>query len=451
LTALLVDVHGQHEHQALMNPQTHLSFLDSFGDGDHRARQSAVATRYAAYHETQREIERLTLSSAERERRLAMLTDQIAEIEALRPKIGEDEKLRRRNVLFENAQKLSDKLRVAYESIYAMEGRSLSAQENLRRASEALRAITGIDERFDAMQAKVEELYYAVQDIGYELQDAKDSLEYDPVQAERTADRLNALEKLKRKYGPELSDVLDYLAKAKAQRDDLSEGDDKVQALKAKSAVLEADLRSACDALSESRLLLAERLREQLLMQLRDLGMAKTRFEARITKRRGYSADGADDVEFLLSPNPGEPLKPLAAIASGGELSRIMLALKAIEADADGVDSMIFDEIDTGVSGRMAQAVGEKMAAIARKRQVICVTHLPQIAALANNHYVVEKTVQGERTGSTVRALTRAGRIEELARMVGGAGDAMSGIRHATFMLDAAQALIASPDPSLDQ
>lgn len=441
VTALLMDVHGQHEHQALLNPALHLNFLDEGGGAGHRALMEDVAGKYASFRALEREAEKLRLDERERVRTVEQLARQIDEIKSIKPKPGEDEKLEKKLALYEHGEKIAGAVGAAYAYVYRGEGRQLAAQDALNRAAEEMAGIADLDPRFEALRARLEELFYAAQDAGSELQGILDSLDYDPGAAERAADRLNDLKRLKRLYGPELQDVLNFYGQAKARLDALAENETLRQEAEARRDAAKALLTAACAALTESRRALAERLSVRLIEQLKDLGMGRTRFEVEILPS-APTARGADEVQFLISPNPGEPVKPLSAIASGGELSRIMMAFKAISADEGGVNSMIFDEVDTGVSGRMAQAVGEKMAAIAQKRQVICVTHLPQIAALAGAHFLVEKTVAGERTGSTVVKLDREGRVEELARLIGGAGDPESSRRHAANMLDAAQALL---------
>ncbi len=440
ITSLLVDVHGQHEHQALLRQPMHLEYLDAYGDAHHRELMVQVSEAYEAYAHTGREIEQLSLSALERERKMDMLSFQIGEIDAVKPKAGEDEQLEQRLNLLRNAEKIAFGLGQAYALVYRGEGRAISAQDALKRAADGLSPLRGIDERFEKLAARIEELYYQAQDIGYELGDMQGEIEYDPALIEKLDDRLNDLKRLKRKYGPELGNVIDYMTQIKAELADIGAGDEHVLELKEKQAKQRAALSERCAKLTASRKTLADGFSKNLLAQLKDLGMGKTRFEVGFEPVQ-FAPSGADRVEFLISPNPGEPLKPLAEIASGGELARIMLAMKAISADTAGVDTMIFDEIDTGVSGRMAQVVGEKMAEVAVGRQVICVTHLPQIAALAGAHYLVEKQVQDGRTGTGVRLLDRDGRISELARILSGAGDADSR-QYAAQMLDAAQKLV---------
>ena len=304
-----------------------------------------------------------------------------------------------------------------------------------------MKSISDINDRYLKMAERLEELYYAVSDIGYELQDASEETSFDPQEAERVQDRLDLIKRLKRKYGPELSDVIEYGKKAEEELKALSGADELREELKALVKAEEDKLLKAACLLTQAREMAGKALSERVIEQLQDLGMGRTRFSARVTARKAPLADGADDVEFIISPNPGEPMKPLASIASGGELSRIMLAMKAISAENEGVDTMIFDEIDTGISGRMAQTVGEKMCMLGKNRQVIAVTHLAQIAALGDHHFLVEKTVSGDHTGSSVRKLTDEGRMMEIARLVGGADEDESGRRHAMNMLAAAKTL----------
>ena len=439
-TAMLVDIHGQHEHQQLMDSEKHLSFLDAYAGEVLSPHLEAVKRAHEAYTQTNRELNKLNLDEAERERRIDSLTFQYREIAGAKLKADEEEALISKNRIYENAEKLSGHLRTAYERVYAG-GKSISAQESLKRAVDAMSAISDIDEKYKILHSRLEEAYYAVSDIGYELQDASEEMEFDPAEAEKVADRLDLIQELRRKYGPELKDVIEYGKRANEELKKLESAVDTKQELSDLLKTQKKALKAACDALSAVRREKADQLTKAVIDQLKDLGMGRTRFEAKFETLEKPEANGQDKMEFMISPNPGEPLRPLTAIASGGEISRIMLALKAITAETEGVDTMIFDEIDTGISGRMAQTVGEKMCMLGKMRQVICVTHLAQIAALGDHQYLVEKTVEGEKTGSTVRKLSEEGRISEIARMVGGADEGESSKAHAKNMLEAANAL----------
>lgn len=433
LTSTLVDIHGQHEHQALINPARHVDFLDSFGGEAHRALLRAVAELYAERTHAAGEYRRVTSEAAERARMIDMLTFQLSEIAALKPKRGEEEKLEKRARFYENAERIRASVEEAYRLTYGGDSRASGAQEQLDMAHRALESVARLDERIDALATRIKDAFYAAQDAGFELRALLENLDYDPGMAEKVADRLDRIRRLERKYGSTLDEVIDFGEGAAARLDELKKCDETTEELKKNLDALTARLHEACRALTQSRTVVAETLAEKVCRQLADLGMAKTRFEVRITPIKPTS-NGADEVELLISANPGEPLKPLASVASGGELSRIMLALKAISADAEGVDAMVFDEIDTGVSGRMAQVVGEKMKAIARAHQVLCVTHLPQIAALADAHFVVEKTFAGEHTDSMVRRLDAEGRVREISRLIGGE-DSETSISHARHLL----------------
>lgn len=437
-TILMMDLHGQHEHQFLMNPGMPLDFLDGYGGEPHAALLSDVAEKYRIHRRIAEEIDELTLDASQQARMADMLRFQIDEIGAAKLKAGEEEKLKAKMRLIENAGRIAGSLESAYDAVYNGSGRSKSAQELLNYASEKLKGISHIDTRFETMADRATELYYSAQDLGYELQALLEETSYDPAEAERIGDRLDLIDKLERKYGAEVADVLAFYQDAKRQLEGIEGSDERLKELHGQKKAAWSDLTEACARLTQSRKALSGRLESCVMNELKDLGMARTRFQIDIRPEEKPTVRGADRVVFMISPNPGEPLMPLADIASGGELSRIMLAFKSVSMDAGGVDTMVFDEIDTGVSGRMAQVVGEKMYGISRGRQVICVTHLPQIAAIGDAHYMVQKTVVDEKTGSTVIRLDEEGRVLELSRLVGGLQDDESSLSHARHMLESA-------------
>lgn len=436
-TGHLVDLHGQQEHQKLMDPNNHVMYLDSFGGSEIKLLRETMKETHRVYMAAENALQKLLSDEATRSQKIDILTMQVREIKAAKLKEGEEEELTRKCKLYENAEKLSGSMRIAYERVYAG-GKNMSAQESLKRASDALSGIADLDENYASLKERVSDAMYMVQDIGYELQSIYEDLSFDPAEADAAQERLEQIKKLKRKYGPEVADVLAFYEKAQKELNELTNADERREELTEDVRAAKEKMTEAAQALSEKRKQIAAVLDKQIIEQLRDLGMARTRFETAFTRKNAVTADGAENVEFMISPNPGEPLRPLAAIASGGEISRFMLALKVILAETDGIDTMIFDEIDTGISGRMAQVVGEKMALLAGKKQVICVSHLAQIAALGDTQFVVEKTVTGEHTGSHVRKLDEAGRVEELTRLVGGAETDESGREHARSMLKSA-------------
>ncbi|MBR0465042.1 MAG: DNA repair protein RecN [Clostridia bacterium] len=442
LTGLLVELHGQHEHQELMSPARHLAILDAFGGEDHQNLLKTVQSAYGRYASDRREYEKLQEALRDKAITKAVLERQLGEILSLKIKPGEDKTLEQRFKLMENAEKIQTRVERAFSLVYEGSDRAPSVQEALKKASNAMQAISDIDSRYEAMAEKLQDMYYAAQDAGYELQDMLEGLEFDPATYDKVGSRLDAIERLKDLYGPTLDDVLRFRDVTQARLDELEGGDERLQDLRQSLQQSREELKRACGALTASRKALAGTFEESVISQLRDLGMEKVRFTVRFASlnEEKMTAYGADAVEFLISPNPGEPLKPLSATASGGELSRVMLAIKTVMAQKDGVGTIIFDEIDTGVSGRMAQAVGEKMCAIGAHRQVIAVSHLPQIAALGDAHFAVEKNVENGRTLTTVRLLDDDGRVRELSRLVGGAGDPQSSINHAKSLLSGGQA-----------
>ena len=436
LTAMLMDVHGQHEHQALMNPARHLDFLDAFGGMPVREAREAVVKLHAARGRIGTELKKLMNDVSEKERLSDVLGFQVQEITAAKLKPGEEERLKQKLSVLENAEKIRNGVETAYGLVYNGSGRGVSAQEALLQSTEAMERISGLDPKYGALAAKLRELYYAAQDAGYELQAMMDDMDFDPGLIDKVAGRLDVIDRLERKYGPTLEAVIAFGESAAKRLSELKSGDEAIAELKKRYKEADRQLRDACGALTALRKDAAVRLGDEICRQLADLGMARTRFEVRVEPEPKPLSTGMDRVEFMISPNPGEPLRPLANIASGGEISRVMLALKAISMDSEGVDSMVFDEIDTGVSGRMAQVVGEKMCLIARTRQVLCITHLPQIAALGDAHFMVEKLSTDDHTETRVQRLDRDGRIHELSRLVGGAADSDSSLSHAGHMLD---------------
>ena len=438
LTATLMDIHGQHEHQALMNPARHLDFLDAFGGEAHAEILGKVAALYAERSGVASELKRLMNDVSERERLVDVLSFQVQEISAAKLKPGEEEKLEKKLAMLENAERIRQSVEAAYTLVYQGDGRSPSAQEALLRSADSMERIGALNERYAAIAGRLRELYYGAQDVGYELQSLMDEMDFEPDLLDKIASRLDAIKKLERKYGATVEAVIEFGAQAAERLNGIKSGEASTAALKKRYKEVDSALREVCGELTEIRRASAARLSVRIRDQLKDLGMGKTRFEVRVEPLPKPTATGMDGVEFMISPNPGEPLRPLASIASGGEISRVMLALKAISVDSEGVDAMIFDEIDTGVSGRMAQVVGEKMCLIARTRQVLSVTHLPQIAALGDAHFLVEKIAGENRTDTHVRLLDEEGRVRELSRLVGGAQDSESSLSHGAHMLQEA-------------
>lgn len=439
LTSVLMDIHGQHEHQALLNPSRHVGFLDAYAGKTLEIKLAEVGRLYAQRKEISAELKKLMTDDSDRARLLDILTFQVQEINAAKLKRGEEQMLAARLSVLENAEKIRQGIEDAYTMVYQGSGPVISAQEALLRAADAMEEIAPLNDRYGSISAKLRELYYGVQDIGYDIQSLREELDFEPEELEKTAARLDVIHRLERKYGESLEDVLQFCKEASARLDGLRHGDESIAELKKQYRQADSRLRTACGELTEIRRKNAVTLGEAVCTQLKDLGMGKTRFEVRVEPLDKPSRDGMDRVEFMISPNPGEPLRPLSSIASGGEISRIMLALKCVAVDMEGVDAMIFDEIDTGVSGRTAQAVGEKMCLLAKRRQVLSVTHLPQIAALGDVQFVVEKSSDDVRTDTRMHRLSKEERIHEIARLIGGAQETESSLAHAANMLKEAE------------
>ena len=429
-TAQLMDIHGQHEHQSLMDEKRHLGFLDASGDENHRELLSQTQKDCAAWLESKKELEKLKKQAAEAGERMELLRIRQKELKAAKLVPGEEEELTRERDRFRNVGKIEDGLREAFEEVY--DGGS-PAVEALRQAVHALGPIENLDPEYAKLRARLDGLYYEAEDIGLTLRDLLAKLDSDPDRLEQVQMRLDLIRRLSRKYGGadtrEMAEKLKEIEKELATFESI---DDLMEEAAKKEKALSQRYQNTAGKLTASRQKLAEKFRQEVEVQLQDLNMAGTRFQVSLLPC-APSALGNETAAFLIAPNRGEELQPLSKIASGGELSRLMLAIKSVSAKREGVPSMIFDEIDTGISGRAAQVVGEKMAAIGKERQVLCVTHLQQIAALADHHFLVEKYFDGDRTRTRLTLLEGENRVTEIARMLGGDGE--SARTHAREMI----------------
>ena len=439
LTATLMDIHGQHEHQSLMDEKQHLRLLDAFGDAAHRALMDETARQFHAYEDARRELARMRRSIEDNRDRADILLYQRQELEKARLVRGEEDSLKQESDLFRNAEKIETQLRSAYENLYD-HGSLPSALDSLRAASSSLKSLSAFRDDFASLADRVENLYYETEDVGLTARGMLDELNYDEERVDYVSSRLDLIHRLSRKYGATTGDMLDRLASITRTLEDLSHAEDRTAELETDVKKALARYEQSAAALTASRRQIAARFKAQMEKELRLLNMAGTQFTVRFSSS-APAETGMDQAVFLIAPNRGEDFQPLAQTASGGELSRIMLAIKSLSASQSQIPSMIFDEIDTGISGRTAQVVAEKMADIARFRQVLCVTHLPQIAAMADHQYLVEKSFDGQRTVTTLSALDRPGRADELSRMLGGAqADSESARLHAGALLDEADA-----------
>lgn len=440
IAVLLMDVHGQHEAQFLMNSQYHLLFLDAAGGDDYQALLSRVDAAYQAFITNHRQYARLVKENEKKQYRMESLKKSLEELEKARLKLGEEETLVAEKERFRHSEKIATAAAAAHRAISANDD-SETVLSRVKEAADALRSLAAFGENYVSLAQRCDSAYYELEEIDYELADLTEKGEFDPVRAEKVETRLDLIRRMERKYGETVAEVLSQQQKMQEEYDNYVSLDEQVAKTGAEHKRLLAQYRQLARQLTEARHGLANEFEKNMMAQLKDLGMGNTIFQVSFAIRPEGKifmpqSVGDDVIEFMISPNPGEPLKPLSKIASGGELSRLMLAIKSLEAEKGGVGTMVFDEIDTGISGRMAQVVAEKMALIARKRQVICVTHLPQIAAMAAHQFLVEKRVEGERTNTSVRLLSPKERISEVARMLGGAdGSEGSAMSHAAHML----------------
>ena len=427
----LINIHGQHDSAALFDEENHLAFLDAFADN--AVLRCAYGQRYEAVTKLRREISALTMDEGEKLRRMENLKYQIAEIEKAELEPGEDDRLEERRKVLQNAEKLSNGMETAVECLYGGDD-SDGASGLLAQAEYALARLSRFSDSFAALHDKVSDLMYQVQDAAEEVRDARDSLSYSADELEQIESRLDVIHKLRRKYGTTCENILEYLDKAKKELDEIEFADDKLERLKKNLKKAEKEAWDEAGALRENRKQAAENMSKRILSELAQLDMPRVRFDCRFTETE-LTASGADAVAFYMSANAGEALKPLSRVASGGELARIMLAMKNVLAEKDQVATLIFDEVDTGVSGRAAQKVAEKLRSVAAHKQVLCVTHLPQLAALADTHLLIAKTERDGRTYTSVTPLDTEGRKRELARIIGGTNITETTLKSAEEML----------------
>ena len=427
----LINIHGQHDSAALFDENYHLSFLDSFACNEDLL--EAYRQKYQSLQALRREMERLSMDESEKLRRMETLKYQIEEISRAALKPGEDENLEARRKLLQNAEKLSDGLEEASRCLSGGEDSDGDASL-LAQAERALAKLTRFDESLTALHDTVADLMYQVQDAAEQASDRIYAMSYSADELERIEERLDIIHRLRRKYGATCEDILAYLDRTKAELDEIEFADEKMEQLRKKEKAALREAMDAAMALRESRKQAAAGLAERVLRELADLDMKKVQFSCEFTETE-LSPLGADAVAFYMSANLGETLKPLNKVASGGELARIMLALKNVLAERDHVPTLIFDEVDTGVSGRAAQHVAEKLRAVSKNKQVLCVTHLPQLAALADTHFLIEKNERDGRTFTAVTPLDFEGRKRELARIIGGSSITETTLQSAAEML----------------
>ena len=431
LGSLLMDIHGQHDSASLFDEANHLKFLDDFAENS--ALLSDYCNKFSAVSQLRNEIERITMDESEKIRRMETLRYQIAEIERAQLKLGEDEQLEERRKVLQNAEKLSDGINSAYDCLYGSDDTD-GAVSLLTQAAREITKLSRFTDAFQNIQERLTDLMYQVQDTAEDLQSARNEISYSDGELDKIEERLDVIHKLRRKYGATCEEILNYLDTAKRALDDIEFADDHLKQLRNKLTKAEKSAWDTAYDLRKKRTEAAQRLSARILDELTQLDMPKVQFSCEFTEL-DLTANGADAVAFYMSANAGEALKPMNKVASGGELARIMLAMKNVLAEQDQVATLIFDEVDTGVSGRAAQKVAEKLHRVARNKQVLCVTHLPQIAAMGDTHMLISKYEQNGRTFTTVSPLDREGRKRELARIIGGSSITETTLKSAEEML----------------
>jgi len=430
----LVDLHGQHEHQSLLSVPRHLDILDEWGGRDIVKLRSDVAAAYQELARLRRERAALEADARERAHLIDLYAFQVREIEEAKLELGEDEELAADSRRLANAQRLAEAATAAAAALDGEDGGGLLS--SLAAPMRALEDAAALDDKLAPLVETINSARFELEEAAHDLVRYQDSIEINPERQEQIEERLEAVRSLKRKYGDSIEEVLEYGRQTAAKLDKLSNSEERGQELDTEIQKADERLRELCAQLSARRRKLAEEFASIVLSELRDLAMEKTRFAVQIETGEP-TAKGTDRVEFVIAPNPGEPLRPLAKIASGGEISRVMLAIKSALARQEPLPTMVFDEIDVGVGGRTGSVIADKLAAISRQAQVLCITHLPQIASRGRSHYYIEKQVVDDRTIVCVSPLSPDERVDELARMLAGSEVTETVRQHAREMLAA--------------
>lgn len=418
VAAHLIDIHGQHEHQSLLQKKKQLEILDKFAGDALEAPKSELKEVYTEYCRLKKELEESSSDSEARARELSFLSFEAAEIEEAALVIGEDEELEEEYKKMIHGRKIMD----AVSEVHGLCGYENydSAGESIGKAFRTLCGVTAYDDSLNSLCEQLGTIDSLLNDFSRDLSEYMDGFDFSEERLAQLEERLNLINKLKAKHGKTVEKILEVKAEKEERIEKLQNYDLYLEKLQKSLDIAEKSVEELSSRISVIRKGAAKELSGRIVDHLADLNFLDVRFEIQLNRLENYSANGYDETEYLIAVNVGEPLKPLAKVASGGELSRVMLALKTVLADKDEVESIIFDEIDTGISGRTAQKVSEKMALIGRNRQVICITHLPQIASMADVHFLIEKSVQGQMTTTGIRRLRAEQEVEELARMLGG-------------------------------
>ena len=436
VAGILIDIHGQHEHQSLLYKKNHLTILDSFAKDDIKDIKKETAEKYQIYKKYKEELEAANLDEKERNKEMSFLEFEIQEIQNANLKDQEDDMLEDQYRRMVNGKKITGNLEEAYR--YTARDNN-SASDTLSRAIHCLQEAVKYDERAEELYNQLSEVDSLLNDFNRELSDYSDSFEFSDEEFYEVEQRLNEINRLKSKYGNSIEEILAYCVDKEEKLEKLQDYDSYIADLQIQLKNAEKDVQNVSSKLSVLRKEASKELTEAIRQGLLDLNFLDVKFEMVFTELDHFTANGIDEVEFMISMNPGEPVRALGDVASGGELSRIMLAIKTVMAEKDQIETLIFDEIDVGISGRTAQKVSEKMAVIGKNHQVICITHLAQIAAMADSHYLIEKKVTEGKTRTMISLLSKEAEIEELARILGGAEITETVLKNAAEMKELAK------------
>lgn len=434
ISSTLIDIHGQHQNQALFNKDTHLKFIDLFGEDKIKPIRDDYKSIYTNYIELKKSLNTLTENKDDMQiqREIDLLKFQINEIETANLDRDEYEELLKQREVYRNGEKIFNNLNLSYENLY---NGQINVVDLIGSALSELNSISKYDKILSDYSENIERIMYELQDISRDIRNYKDSIDFEPYQLEQIELRVDEINNLRRKYGDKIEDIFTYYENMKDRLDEILNRDEKVEELKKQISEIENVLLEKSSKLTKIRKEVASELESILLMELESLNMKNIVFKVNFDQT-SFTYNGIDNIEFIISFNLGEDVKPIYKVASGGEMSRFMLAFKTILADIDNIDTLVFDEIDTGISGIAAQIVGEKLSSIASKKQIICITHLPQIAAHADTHYCIEKNTSEDRTFTSIRKLGDIQRRDEIARLIAGSNITEKTMEHASEIIE---------------
>lgn len=420
ISSTLINIHGQHQNQELLNPSKHINYLDEFGEELLKASLIEYKENYKKLLQIDEKIKGFGMDDGEKEKLVDFLKYQIDEIENAKLKTNEDTELEEQYTILNNAEKIAKSLAKSYNILYASNDNYMSIYDSLNTVIRELRSVEGHMAKVKDIADSLEECYFNIEQNVSEIRNIENSVVYNKDELEFINSRIFEIDSLKRKYGATIEEILEYKLKIENQYEEMINSSKIIEQLKKEKFNLMNTLKQQAEVIHDIRVDVSKKLEKKIKEELDYVGLEKSILKISIDFQEEFYANGCDKVQFLISTNPGEPLKPLEKIVSGGELSRIMLSLKTVFLDKDKIPSVIFDEIDTGISGRVAQRVAEKMYLISRGHQVFCVTHLPQIASMSDNHFLVSKNVKDEKTYTNIECITNKQKQHEIARMIGG-------------------------------